>query len=185
MIYRDNTKINMVGENAKVFLRDYLFAPYKRIQWVRRWGWKTDVIRFEIREGMAIRLHADILVPSSPDTNVIATVAKTDSSCHLGQDLNVSKFFVLSLLKPSLNACLVKHLSFLIHWLDGFGTPSQCVQFMKNDRNANLQPIAALHRLRHLKNLPFSSNTLACTTAYSYSHSDSYIKNLFRIPRKN
>jgi hypothetical protein len=184
---REAQHISFLRRLAEVITTDIAgscFTPDGELTWVRRWGWKADVIDLDARpNGLFINFY--IYVPTLGATEIdddFTSLAVRGLGLIGGStDARLSYPSLLFGFSSAAKKVAMKVVSGL-QWFDPFATPGGCMEYLREGRGVNASP-ASRACAQYLSSLPDYLEDHCCLLNVSVDRPSEGFARLFVVGR--
>lgn len=173
--------IRAIEGHLGAFFREFCFVEADRHMWLRRWGWKTDVIRMFNKVRFGLLINFEVWLPPSPTcgltqsevgyTSLGYLMGSRYASCEYPRWFGSGELFTQS---------VVSAFPLAVAWFDGYDSPSKCISRMLTP-HVNPNSRGFHYQQEYLHRLPAELEHGACLLSLSHEFKYAYSRALFDV----
>lgn len=175
--------IQLIRKEITILLEQFQFFQIDKDWWVRKKGWKSDVIYIAQKNGVLINLCVWIPPENDPSSNLDH---EEIDMINLGTYVGLkSQEYTFPLWRSSRSICrkVVQDLRKGMKWFDQFSTPQLCLEYIK-EKTWNPSSPGALYRQKYLSSLPSEVAQTGKITKLKHKYPNEFSRALFDLDYK-
>jgi hypothetical protein len=157
------------------FWEPHCLLYWRKHEWIRRWGWKSDVIHVVHNKHRSVLVNLDVLLPPEPGMEVYERVAATSLGLLAGRD--TEQAFALPRYPWRLGRFIPSVMELMplaVSWYERFDTSTKCLYHMLADPHIDPDSPGCRFRRQYLENLPEAASQGCCILNLTHQYPEKY-----------
>jgi hypothetical protein len=186
--FLDNYTLPHIQEELDQILADAVFKPFRRAQWVRYWGWKSDHLYITKDTRQRFSFNCEVWAAPWPENDELG-IGRSFDGITLPWMLNKpgGEFHVptIPFFLPKFRADIIESIrTVAIDWFDRCDTPAKSLAVCRSRPYESLTSPAFKHLVRYVGFLPKELENVACLVDPPAPLHNDYQRDLFIPPSR-